>query len=189
MQLRELDADRRLAVAKRVERGLERCGNAERRLVADERVLLVRIFSEPVAERARSARRKTAEGKGRRGESAHQQRDVDGACAGDDLIGNSLLRAGADDAVAGIGNRGISSVRTERHLLARPHVRDNPLGDALLVALAVGEHVGGTGNPEMRQQLPGAPSVLARDDRRGLERLQRPRRKIAEIPDWSGDDV
>ena len=189
MELGEFDADRRLAVAERIERGFQRRGDAERRLVADERMLLVRIFGEPVPERARSARREAAERERRRGESAHEERDIHRARAGDDLVRHVLARAGADQPIARIGNARIAPVRTERHLLPRLQVRDDLLGDALLVALPVGEHLRRTRNPEVRQELPRAARILARDDRSAAKRLKRPRTQVPEIPDRRGNDM
>ena len=188
MELRELDADGGLTVPQGVERGLERRGDAERRLVADERVLLVLVFSEPVAQGAGSARRESAEGEAARRESAHEKRHVDGARTGNDLVGHPFFRTGADEPVTRIGDARVAAVRTERDFLARLHRRDDRLGDALLVALTVRDHVR-TRNLEVRQELPGATRVFAGNERSGLEGVQSPRREIAEVSDGSGNDV
>ena len=180
MKLGELDADRGLTVTERVERRLQCRRDSKRRLVADERMLLLRVLREPIAERTRPTRRKTAERERRSGKSAHEERHIDRARAGDHLVGHPFLRTCADQPVTGIGDPRIAAVRAQRHLLAGCHVRDDPLGDAFLVALPVGDHLG-TRNLEMREELPCPARILARDHRGGPERLHGPRREVGEI--------
>ena len=185
VHLRKFDADSGLAVAQRLVGGLERRADAERALVADERVLLVGVLREPVAKRARPARREPPEGERAGGESAHDQRHVHRARARDHLERHILLRARAHKPIAGIGDGRIAAVRSEDDLAAGANRRHDDFRHALLVALPVADHLRAR-NAQVREQLPRAARVLARDQRCVAERLRRARAEIPQVSDRRG---
>ena len=95
----------------------------------------------------------------------------------------------AHEAEAGVGDAGVAGVGAERDVLPRAEALEDLRAGALLGALAVGDHPRGARDAEVREQLPGVARVLRGDDGDGAQRLERARRKVAEVSDRCRDEM
>src|SRR5882757_7717041 len=128
---------------------------------------------------ATAVRGKSEEGEGEWGDTAGDECEGAGERAGDGLDDETELARKADEAESGIADDRHAGVRHQRDRLARGDAVRKRAGLRFLGVLI--EALGRLGDAEVGEELAGVACVLAKDEVRGLERLDRPRRKIAEV--------
>ncbi len=122
----------------------------------------VAFFFKEAMEGALLARGKAFKGIAGGGEAREEQRHIHSRGTWQDIVGNLLLSGATDEAIARIADTRVSTVRTENDGTTGTRRLKNTLSEAILIALAIGDHLR-TRNIKGREQAPGPSRVFTRD--------------------------